>query len=124
MSDDQNFWDAVGRIRAKDDRFKPEAYAFTIDVLEFTFQSIGERRHVSALELLDGLRTHARRSYGPLAGDVLRDWGLRGPFDIGLVVFQLIEAGVLFRQESDRLEDFDIDLDFEKVFEEDYFDPR
>lgn len=116
-----SFWEAVKRIRARDDRFKTDVYPFLMESLEYTLRKIGKRRHVSAGELLDGLCGYAKDRYGLLAHDILRSWGILGAFDIGLAVFHLVEAGVLSRQEGDRLEDFDVDYDLRRKLEEEYF---
>jgi uncharacterized repeat protein (TIGR04138 family) len=117
-----DFWEVVRQIRAKDSRFEPEAYPFVLEALEFTLERLGERRHVSATELLDGMCIYSRERFGLLAGDVLNNWGIRNAFDVGLAVFQLVEARVLAKQESDRLEDFDVDYDLRGTLEDRYFD--
>jgi len=122
MSREIDFWEAIRRIRAKDNRFEPEAYPFVMEALEYTLDSIGERRHVSAGELIDGFCRYSKDRFGLLAADVLQNWSIRSAFDVGLVVFQLVEAGVLARQESDQLEDFDLDVDLRRALEEQYFD--
>jgi uncharacterized repeat protein (TIGR04138 family) len=63
----------------------------------------------------------ARSKYGLLAYDVLKSWGAATPLDIGLAVFQLLEAGILSKQESDQLQDFDIELDLRQAIEDAYF---
>lgn len=122
MAQDMNFWEAVKKIRARDDRFKPELYAFIMEALEYTLGKIGRRRHVSSIELLDGMCEYARQRYGLLARDVISSWGGKSGFDIGLAVFQLVEAGVLHKQETDRLEDFDVEYDLRARLEDDYFE--
>ena len=122
MAREINFWEAIRRIRAKDGRFEPDAYPFVMEALEFTLGRIGERRHVSADELLDGFCLYGRERLGLLAADVLESWGVKGSFDIGLAVFQLVEAGILAKRDSDRLEDFDVDYDLRRALEEKYFD--
>jgi len=122
MTRETEFWEAIQRIRAKDDRFEPETYPFVLEALEYTYGRIGEVRHVSARELFDGLCVYAKERFGVLAADVLEKWGVRSPFDIGIAVYQLIEVGTLAKQEDDTLEDFDLDVDLRQVIEEEYFD--
>jgi uncharacterized repeat protein (TIGR04138 family) len=117
-----NFWDAVFEIRRRDPRMDEEAYAFVMDALEFTIRRIGARRHVSAAELLDGLCAHAKGRFGLMAWTVLERWGVGTTRDVGTIVFQLVEAGVLSKQETDARSDFDDVLDLQQVLEEDYFD--
>ncbi len=122
MARDANFWQAVEQIREKDPRFKPQAYALVMESLDFTLRSLGERRHVSATELLRGLCDHAKERYGLLAYTVIGSWGIASAKDVGWIVYQLIDAGVLARQESDRFEDFVADWNLKDVLEHEYFD--
>lgn len=122
MGRDAKFWQAVEQIREKDPRFKPEAYALVMESLDFTIRRLGERRHVSATELLRGLCDHARERYGLLAYTVIESWGITSAKQIGGIVYQLIEAGVLARQESDRFEDFDQGWNLKDILEHNYFD--
>jgi uncharacterized repeat protein (TIGR04138 family) len=57
-----------------------------------------------------------------LAGLVLERWGLRNGDDVGEIVFQLIERGVLSRREEDAREDFHDTAEFGTALEESYFD--
>jgi uncharacterized repeat protein (TIGR04138 family) len=122
MRHEPDFWDAIRRIREQDDRFSQEAYPFVMEGLEYTLHHIGERRHVSARELLDGLCLYSKERFGVLGVEVMGNWGIRNAFDIGQIVFQLVEAGILARQKSDRLEDFDIEFDLREAIEQRYFD--
>ena len=80
----------------------------------------GTDRHVSGQELLAGLRQYASELFGPLAAEVWRRWGVRESLDWGRIVFLLVEAGMLNRQENDTIEDFRSDLDFDRAFVDGY----
>jgi uncharacterized repeat protein (TIGR04138 family) len=84
--------------------------------------ALDERRHVTACELLEGLCRFARERFGMMAYDVLRSWGIRSGSDIGEIVFQLVEAGILSRRDEDRRDEFDLPLDLKAVLEDSYFD--
>jgi uncharacterized repeat protein (TIGR04138 family) len=109
-------------VRA-DGRYHPAAFAFLLAGLEQTAQSrFGPRdgeqsRHVTGQELSLGLRDAARERWGPLAPLVLRRWGIRRTRDFGEMVYFLIELGLLGKQSSDRLEDFDEVYAFETAFQ-------
>lgn len=122
MTQEIDFWEAIRKIRAADDRFEPEAYPFVLAALEYTYHDIGKVRHVSARELFDGLCLYSRERFGFLAADVLENWGIQSALDVGIAVYQLIEVGALAKQDSDRLEDFDLDLDLRQLIEDKYFD--
>jgi uncharacterized repeat protein (TIGR04138 family) len=122
MNPRSEFWQAVERIRAADTRYAPEAYAFVMEALDYTVRSLPERRHVSAAELVGGLLRAARERFGMLAFAVLEKWGIAGGADVGEIVFQLIEAGILSRRDEDAREDFDGVGGFKAVLEDRYFE--
>ena len=122
MPNEVHFWDAVREIRRADGRFSQEAYGFIMDALEFTIHKVGERRHVKAAELLEGVCEHAKNRYGLLAYSVLERWGLKTTDDIGDAVFQLVNAHVLARQEDDSRDDFLGVFDLNRRLEDGYFD--
>lgn len=117
-----DFWSLVERIRAEDGRFARDAYAFVMDGLDDTVRALPERRHVSGAELVHGLCRFARGRYGMLAFAVLEKWGIRASADIGAIVFQLVEAGVLARRDEDVIGDFDDVIDLREALEERYFE--
>jgi uncharacterized repeat protein (TIGR04138 family) len=122
MPGEIDFWEAVRRIRKADDSFQPNVYPFLLEALEFTIAGVGERRHVHATELLSGFSAYARTRFGFLATDVLDKWGVSCSFDVGLVVFQMIDAGILARQDTDKLEDFSNGFDLRQSLAEGYLD--
>lgn len=117
-----DFWDLVERIRAGDGRFARDAYAFVMDGLDDTVRALPQRRHVSGPELVHGLCRFARRRYGMLAFAVLERWGIRCTADIGAIVFQLVDAGILSRRDEDAIGDFDSVVDLREALEERYFE--
>ena len=73
-------------------------------------------RLVTGQQLCEGLRALALESWGPLAQTVLNRWKIRGTRDFGEMVFLLIELGLMGKQDSDRVEDFDDVYDFGEAF--------
>ena len=122
MGRDPSFWQTIEQIREKDPRFEPQAYALVMESLDFTLKRLGERRHVSAEELLRGLCDHTKARYGLLAYSVVESWGITATSDVGRIVYQLIEAGVLAKQENDRFEQFETDWDLREILERGFFD--
>lgn len=114
------------RKLARDAGFAPEAMAFLLEALEHAIELSGKAeaqgadRHITGQELLRGLRQHALRVFGPLAVPAWRAWGIRASIDWGRVVFLLVEAGYLNRQETDTLADFDEEFDEEEFFVRQY----
>ena len=122
MSDLTELEDAVNRIRARDSRYAQELYPFIMAGLEYTYRQQGECRHVSGGELVQGLCSFAKEQFGIMALTILRQWGIRSTADFGAAVYQLIDEGILTRQEGDELSDFDNVLDLCDTLETRYFD--
>jgi uncharacterized repeat protein (TIGR04138 family) len=105
---------------AKDPRYKAEAYVFVHDALDHTWARLGQRRHITGRELLDGIKDLALKRYGPMAKAVLNSWGVKTTDDIGDIVFNLVDAGILSKTDEDRLADFHDVYDFDQVFVQSY----
>jgi uncharacterized repeat protein (TIGR04138 family) len=112
MSDE----DKIPEILAKDPRFPRAAYDFVREALHHTIEVLGEQRHVSARELLDGIRDYAKSEFGPLARTVFESWNVRRTEDFGRIVFNLVEAGEMGKTDSDDIKDFAAGYDFDKAF--------
>ena len=118
--------DPLRKIAAEDGRYAAEAYQFVFECLEPAVllagreNCEGQERHVSGQELLAGMRAHATDTFGPLAGHVWRSWGLKRTVDWGEIVFVLVRAGMLNRQETDSVDDFRDGFDFDEAFVEGY----
>ena len=101
-----NFSEVVEQIVAKDSRFAPDAYHFVQEGLNHTLKSLKRggshaHRHVSGGELLSGLREFALKEYGPMSKAVLNEWGIKATDDFGQIVFNLVNGGVLGKNETD-----------------------
>lgn len=119
------FEHAIEKIHRRDPRFDPHAYLFLKDALDFTLKRAaegnqGQPRHVSGHELLEGFRDLALQEFGPMAGTLMTEWGLRESGHVGEMVFLLIDQGVFGKQDSDTLEDFQDVFDFQEAFVEPY----
>ncbi len=97
-------------------RYKPNAYKFTLEAVHFTVSRVGERRHVTGEELLDGIRLLALERFGPVAKTVFEQWGVVRTEDFGEIVFQLVDAGLLGKTEQDKLSDFSRGYSFDEAF--------
>ena len=117
----KSFQEMVERIVEKDPRYDKEAYDFVKEALEFTIkqQKRGQADpsvHVTAVELMDGFRQYALKEFGPMAMTVFEHWRVTSSEDVGNIVFNLIEAGVFGKTESDRPQDFESAIDFHAAF--------
>ncbi len=115
-------WKKIGEIITRDNRYKANAYSFVMASLEHLMSSLPQARHVGGRELLEGIRETALEQFGPMAKEVFNFWGVYVTEDFGNIVFNLVDAGLLSKTEHDDIEDFVDVYDFEKVFEQDYFD--
>jgi uncharacterized repeat protein (TIGR04138 family) len=101
-------------------RYRLEAYQFLLNALNYTVKSRekqGLKGHVTGGELLGGIREFGLREYGFLARTVFEQWGVRETDDFGEIVFELVEAEVLSKQDTDRKQDFAKLYDFGDAFE-------
>jgi uncharacterized repeat protein (TIGR04138 family) len=124
----KSFNEVVEQIIEKDPRYAREAYIFLKEALEFTIKQKKRGKseagsHVDAGELLDGFRQLALKEFGPMVMTVFEYWGIVASEDVGHMVFNLIEAGVFGKTESDSVEDFRGALNFQAAFVEP-FEPR
>ncbi len=106
----------IDRICARDPRYAPEAYLFTLAALHFTVAALPEPRHVTGPELLAGIRQYALDQFGAMSRSVFEHWGVEKTEDFGRMVFTLVEAQVLGKTEEDSLEDFREVYAFDEAF--------
>jgi uncharacterized repeat protein (TIGR04138 family) len=116
-----NFNEALSQILREDSRYDEQAYLFLRESLDFTMKMLakpegGKFRHVSGGELLEGIRQYALQEFGPMARTVLKHWGVERCEDFGEIVFNLVEKGILGKNDQDRKEDFAGGYDFDKAF--------
>lgn len=100
----------------RDKRYPLAAYGFMLSALHVTISALDRPRHVCGRELADGFRHLALEQFGPMTRTVLEAWNLKSTEDLGAVVFNLIDVGLLSKSPEDRLEDFCQLYNFEQVF--------
>jgi uncharacterized repeat protein (TIGR04138 family) len=113
---DQILLDHIEKIVTTDGRYAAGAYSFVMEALGYTQKRFRRERHVTGEELLTGVRELAVRKFGPLAATVLRHWGIKTSEDVGCVVFNLVDYGILGKQEEDSMDSFRSGVDFEEMF--------
>ena len=116
MSDFATLEEALERIGQQDGRYHERGYLFVLAALEYAQQRLPTRRHLTGAELAWACRDFALEQFGLLAATVLGHWGITSTADLGCIVFTMIDVGLLARQPSDRLQDFDQVYDFAEVF--------
>jgi uncharacterized repeat protein (TIGR04138 family) len=116
VSDFATLEEAFEKIGQRDNRYHERGLLFVLAALEFAQGRLPERRHLSGGELAWACRDFALEQFGLLAQTVLDHWGIHSTEDLGRIVFLLIDVGLLARQPSDKIEDFDRVYDFAEVF--------
>lgn len=125
----------------RDPRFRPEAYHFLLESLDHTLKGRGPAAasaapstpaspstsrvgaagaapwNVTGKDLLAGFRDLALERFGSLAREVLRFWGITRTEDVGAVVFNMVEAGLLQKTATDTPADYHAVFDFEGAFD-------
>ncbi len=99
-----------------DGRYRLEAFLLVLDGLQRSVRAQEAPRHVSAKELLEGVLHAARDRFGPMALQVIEEWGVRSTRAFGEIVYLLIDAGTLSADDDDRIEDFDEVFDLSQAF--------
>jgi uncharacterized repeat protein (TIGR04138 family) len=107
----------LDRILQRDRRYAREAYAFVHEALQFTVQRTGRKGHVTGRELCEGMCEFALAQFGRLARTVLDQWGVRKSEDVGEIVFNMVEVGLLKKREEDAREDFVGAVNFEEALD-------
>lgn len=118
----------LAALAAQDRRYPVEAYHFVFEALDYvierqdrfcrrTGESAAPDRHVSVVQLLEGLREYALDEFGPLARLVLERWNIFRTEDFGEIVFSLVEHRLLNKQEADRKIDFRNGFNFREAFD-------
>jgi len=139
--------DPLVRLLQTDRRYRPEAYFFVEEALQYAQQELNlgsqaysepsgaaeeedeearkPQQHVTGQELCEAIRRYALRQYGYMAKTVLNSWGLASTSDFGEIVFNFIRVGRMRKTKDDRREDFDNVFDFQTAFQEQFkFSPR
>jgi uncharacterized repeat protein (TIGR04138 family) len=113
---------AIAKLREENPKYAPAAYHFIRRALDFSLRKLKRQdadrpAHVSGKELLEGFRDLALEEYGPLAKTVLEDWGITRCAAVGEIVFQRVNLGVLGKNDSDKIDDFEELWSFAEAFD-------
>ncbi len=98
--------DAMSKIYdlARESKYKPNTYVFVLEILQVACSK--EAKHLSGRQLTIAAFIYSIRKYGGLAKMVWEELGLNSSEDLGAVVFEMVEAGLMGKQEEDNVEDF------------------
>lgn len=110
--------DDFADIVARDKRYQARGYAFLVDVVHCLSGEDGG--HVCGELILDEFKEHALDQYGPLAYTVLSEWGIHSTEDIGEMMFNLVDAKRVHKDEEDSPDVFLNGYDFKETFLDPY----
>jgi uncharacterized repeat protein (TIGR04138 family) len=120
----------IDEVVRKDPRYPSEAYEFVYAALAHTQKRLNRlpirksapetEHHVTGRELVEGIRDLALNEFGLMARTVFRFWGINKTDDFGELVFNLIEAGLMSRNNDDQRQDFHDIYDLDKALIQDY----
>jgi uncharacterized repeat protein (TIGR04138 family) len=128
------FHAGLAEVVQRDSRFAYEAYEFLFQALHHTQKMLGReppegeagtlatesKHHVKGPELLHGVRDLALREFGLMARTVFRQWGIQRTGDVGDMVFNLIEAGLMSKTDEDNRADFHDVYDLDQALVQEY----
>lgn len=126
MTRERDLEATIRKLGDREPQYAYAAYHFVLEALEHTMRWLGRdkeeglERHVRGRELLEGIRRYSLETFGPLARTVFESWGVHRTEDFGRMVFNLVDEGLLSRQDSDSLDDFAAGFDFGETFETGY----
>lgn len=116
----QEFYTLIDQICDVDSRYKSDAYEFLMEALAFTQRRYKRYKHVSGVELLEGIKQLLMQKFGPLTLLVLKHWGIKSTEDFGNIVFNLVDNKILSKDSEDNIDSFQNGYDFNEVFDRGY----
>lgn len=112
------FHEALKKVLSESPQYREEAYYFVMRALNRAVSKLSKPGHVKGQELLEALLQEAREEFGPMAITVLNYWGIKNSLDFGNIVFNMVGAGILIKQDSDVLKDFECQNFFDRLFDD------
>ena len=109
----QNISETRRRINEFYDRsgkYAPDAYEFITSAVIEQVNALKEPRHLSALEVLQGVKKQLQNEFGILVKLILEKWNIKSASDIGEIIFDLIELQILSASAEDKRSDFDVEF--------------
>lgn len=100
----------INEFCSRTGKYAPDAYEFVTNCVFEQSDSMNPPRHLSALEVVQGIQKKLSADFGCLAGEVTAFWQMQTSNDVGEIVFDLIDLRILNAAEDDKRSDFDLDL--------------
>ncbi len=122
MGFEAEYHEQLKKVIAADPRYPEDAYDFVRAGVSHTGKQLKaektsvKRHHITGRQLLEGLRELALKEFGPLALEVLHEWGIDCTDDFGNIVFNLVNHKLLGASDEDSPDDFAKGYDFTEAF--------
>ena len=120
MKSVNNFLAKLKKVLEKKPGYKLEAYSFVLSALNYSVSKLDQPRHLTARELLSGIKEYGIDQFGPMTRVVFEHWGVKSTGDFGNIVFDLIKVELLGKTKKDKISDFWNVYDFEEAFDKNY----
>lgn len=120
MDATETIFGRVKKITKRDRRFNEDSYYFMLSAIDYAVSKLKQPRHVNGKELLEAVREFALQQYGPMTLTVLEHWGIHTTEDFGIIVFNMVEEGLLRKTETDSLDDFKGIFELKEAFKGNY----
>ncbi len=117
MAKYNSFAHALETVTSLHPEYDAEAYHLLDRTMNFASSVLELEGHLTAQQLHLCYCKLAEEEYGVLASELLAHWGLETPSDLGQIVYNLIEVGVLGKNNDDDQADFDHLPDFNDVID-------
>lgn len=101
-----------------------EAYGFAAEALNHAVHRSQSQGHVKGAEVAVAFVALAQKAFGLFAPQVLSHWGVNTTEDVGRIVFQLVEYGILQANDDDTMDDFRELFDLQDAVRQTYTGPR
>jgi len=128
--------DALIELARRDQRYPVEAYRFVrealsyaSDILEMGSEKVTDpdeqaqarvEHHLTGQELCEAIRVFSLNQFGLMARAVLNNWRIEATSDIGEIVYNMIDVGLMKKSKGDDRRHFDNVYDFAAAFQNDF----
>ncbi|MBR2357338.1 MAG: hypothetical protein IKA65_04865 [Lentisphaeria bacterium] len=100
----------INEFYERSGKYAPDAYEFVTGAVIEQVNRLDPPRHLSALEVLQGLKKQLADEFGILTALILESWNIQSASDIGEIVFDLINLQILSASAEDKRSDFDVEF--------------
>lgn len=121
MISKEDYRNRIDTIVDTDKRYHRESYSFIVMALNYAVLVLFKTKEISASEMLEGIKHYGLEKFGPMTRAVLEYWGVYSCSDFALIIYNLIDKGVVVGDKESILEDFEkYSFDFKDSLEKPY----